>query len=1000
MPDLQPQQNSLVRVIAQDAPQMNFGTGVSPSTKAPQVQDSAAARLNDASAATQKAYDIQRSNLDSQQQTYAEKAKAVGKPQWIQDFANISDTLMKGAAVYKEQERSAKEADARYAEAVAKAAQMEDARNKEAAIEVAKQNAANQKRLQDDYYSVAADRVNNGLLDMSRMVREQGSDTGLLQTKRELDEYLNSVRDKLEPTAYRALKDKVYGELGKVDNTQTERQYEQAKSLRTSVQDQKLVEYKGRSIDSFTQLSAATSSEEVDAGMKSFNGILEAIQKDTTLNSQQKMDIQSKLYDQAIERAGNSSVALTKLTKARDANQSYGVAFEQLNQLRDEGTISENQFRALVNDLQIDASSKGVPGLNTSPLLTTDGLMKLGLDNLQVTNGLQEAAEKAANRTAADDAAKLSKAAVGNTVFQLIQNPHLIPNIKKESQPELFQAAELKKQFDNESKETQNLQNEKVKLQQEVLAAARKLDPSLKGRQSIYDPLQGVFKTVDGVPTASISPQEYDFLKQRQILIDQQIAQKTQYWASYGLNVLNPTDPSLLTSSEQIQQKTAGLQQSTGLVPSAKLPPPNPFTRATSQGKPVARPVADLATAKYQGRTLTTPFGTKNQSVADTVTSEFGMRVHPVTGGMKFHSGVDFGAPVGTPIRSINGGTVIQAAMDGDSTGFGNSIAVKTPSGHIEFFAHNSALLLKVGDVVAPGQIVSRSGQSGAGTGPHLHFTVVQPGKWNDGNVFNESNTMNPLDYMSQAVSLRAPTRTAGVAYSQSSTQLTTGKLPPGMSPLVINALRKAGIDPNNITLKPREYTVDPYTGVAAQTEGITGGRKPKYTSKGLSISKRDYPSKNDPNENYGYSELDKDPAFKKAIADTCDRLGIPAPWLLDVMRFESFNTRSGKSFDPSVVNGIGATGLIQFMPETARGLGTSTAALSRMSRVEQMKYVEKYFEDVKGRMKHPGDVLAKIFIGNIEYSEAKRENMGDGGTTYGKYKRSLGEFAGRSYKW
>ncbi|HVI58228.1 MAG TPA: LysM peptidoglycan-binding domain-containing protein [Luteimonas sp.] len=82
-------------------------------------------------------------------------------------------------------------------------------------------------------------------------------------------------------------------------------------------------------------------------------------------------------------------------------------------------------------------------------------------------------------------------------------------------------------------------------------------------------------------------------------------------------------------------------------------------------------------------------------------------------------------------------------------------------------------------------------------------------------------------------------------------------------------------------------------------------------------------------------------PAFIREVEAMAARLGTKPEYLMAVMSFET-----GGSFSPGQKNnaGSGATGLIQFMPGTASGLGTSTSALARMSSVEQLAYVEKYF--------------------------------------------------------
>jgi archaellum component FlaC len=85
------------------------------------------------------------------------------------------------------------------------------------------------------------------------------------------------------------------------------------------------------------------------------------------------------------------------------------------------------------------------------------------------------------------------------------------------------------------------------------------------------------------------------------------------------------------------------------------------------------------------------------------------------------------------------------------------------------------------------------------------------------------------------------------------------------------------------------------------------------------------------------------DEEFQMAVTDTAGRLGIPEQHLYAAMSFET-----GGTFSPNIANaaGSGATGLIQFMPSTAKGLGTSTDELSRMSRSRQMHYVEKYLSN------------------------------------------------------
>jgi murein DD-endopeptidase MepM/ murein hydrolase activator NlpD len=107
------------------------------------------------------------------------------------------------------------------------------------------------------------------------------------------------------------------------------------------------------------------------------------------------------------------------------------------------------------------------------------------------------------------------------------------------------------------------------------------------------------------------------------------------------------------------------------------------------------------------------------------ITSGFGMRWHPVLGFNKLHKGVDFGVPIGTPIRAAGDGTIKVAGRFG---GYGNYLRLQhsatydTAYGHISRFAKG----IKPGVAVRQGQIIAYSGNTGRSTGPHLHYEVIK----------------------------------------------------------------------------------------------------------------------------------------------------------------------------------------------------------------------------------------------------------------------------------
>jgi murein DD-endopeptidase MepM/ murein hydrolase activator NlpD len=101
------------------------------------------------------------------------------------------------------------------------------------------------------------------------------------------------------------------------------------------------------------------------------------------------------------------------------------------------------------------------------------------------------------------------------------------------------------------------------------------------------------------------------------------------------------------------------------------------------------------------------------------VTSGFSMRMHPIHNTWKAHLGVDYGAPTGTPVRSVGEGVVEFA---GSQNGFGNVVYINHGKGHTTVYAHLSRINVKRGDRVSQGQHVGAVGATGWATGPHLHF--------------------------------------------------------------------------------------------------------------------------------------------------------------------------------------------------------------------------------------------------------------------------------------
>lgn len=107
--------------------------------------------------------------------------------------------------------------------------------------------------------------------------------------------------------------------------------------------------------------------------------------------------------------------------------------------------------------------------------------------------------------------------------------------------------------------------------------------------------------------------------------------------------------------------------------------------------------------------------------VQGSITSEFGMRESPFDGAPRFHGGVDIATNMGTPIQATREGVVTLAGAHGS---YGLAVIVRHAGGFETLYGHNSAILVRPGQTVARGQILARSGNTGASTGPHLHYEV------------------------------------------------------------------------------------------------------------------------------------------------------------------------------------------------------------------------------------------------------------------------------------
>ncbi|BDI07998.1 M23 family metallopeptidase [Sphaerotilus microaerophilus] len=139
--------------------------------------------------------------------------------------------------------------------------------------------------------------------------------------------------------------------------------------------------------------------------------------------------------------------------------------------------------------------------------------------------------------------------------------------------------------------------------------------------------------------------------------------------------------------------------------------------------------------------------------VAGGVGSGFGFRVDPFNGRAALHTGLDYPAPVGTPIRAAAAGVVRSAEPDG---AYGLSLELDHGNGLVTRYAHNSRILVKPGELVRRGQDIAMVGNTGRSTGPHLHFEVLLGGV-----------PQNPARFLARGEGLDAAEKTAAATQSR-----------------------------------------------------------------------------------------------------------------------------------------------------------------------------------------------------------------------------------------
>ena len=188
----------------------------------------------------------------------------------------------------------------------------------------------------------------------------------------------------------------------------------------------------------------------------------------------------------------------------------------------------------------------------------------------------------------------------------------------------------------------------------------------------------------------------------------------------------------LETKQAELDEKKAGLDKSRAAVASVKKKIENNNAALEAQLDAMNEEAdalkADIlklqSGGEYSGGAMGWPSRSSNR-----ITDVFGMRLHPIYGIWKMHTGIDIGAWRDTDILAAADGTVIRTAY---SSGYGNYVMIDHGGKVVTLYAHSSKILVKVGDQVKRGDRIALVGTTGCSTGYHIHFEVRVNGEYKD----------------------------------------------------------------------------------------------------------------------------------------------------------------------------------------------------------------------------------------------------------------------------
>jgi len=456
------------------------------------------------------------------------------------------------------------------------------------------------------------------------------------------------------------------------------------------------------------------------------------------------------------------------------------------------------------------------------------------------------------------------------------------------------------------------------------------------------------------------------------------------------------------------------------LSPDGTVSPATPnFNRVDGGGRIPTQPIVPLRRLQDGRRgDAQTDMISPISGVNAIITDGYGEPGNGENGRGRYHSGIDIASDHkgDIPVRAMTGGTVLHAANWGD-TGYGGTVTVRSPSGHVEQYSHMRSFDVKPGQVIPPGTPLGLMGggdndvMAGGSTGRHIHLTIYRPDT-TDGEVGYTSRThsVDPIAYLK------------GIQYGNANNNSQQG-LPPnqdfpedGARNAYVQIPRSAIILPSGFAFSGNNLQGSVFSNNQLQILGVGGtgnaNAKPGVPIQRVAtsatpqvggmvpINRNAFPSIGTKEDNYGYQELRDRPKLREAIYIIAKALDVPGMWVADIM-----NAESGFSRDIAGGDGGAYTGLIQMNSDFIARQGFSRSDFSSRDEVWQAQniiipYWQAVAAEGKGKYETIEDLYAAVLGGGAMYRAAPVDrDYGDSNAGFPQHMRRMGHAAGRRYR-